>query len=469
MPTWNVAEIVQRTQGVLVWGDTQRQVQGVSTDSRTVPAGALFVALRGEYFDGHQFAATALQRGAGAVLLSDARCVADCQASAATSAGICVADTQEALQALALAQRRQFPGTVVAITGSNGKTTVKEMTAAVLQQRYATCKALGNLNNHIGVPLALLQLEATHQVAVLELGMNHLGEIRRLCELALPHIGVITNIGLAHVGYVGSIEHIQQAKGELIEALDASSVAIVNADDPRALALGRQAPGRLLTFGQGSEADIHGWVRADRGLEGVLCTIVLNDTAYEVALPVLGAHQVLNALAAAAVGVAMHVPAADIVAGLQSYHGMYGRMMVRRGAGDVTLIDDTYNASPQSMRAALQCLGHTRVAGRRVAVLGDMLELGDRGPALHKEVGVLVAQSGVQELITFGPLAQHIAQGAQGAGMSTTCIHTTTQLEDAVALLRSLRRAGDVMLLKGSRGMAMERLVQALVEPEGDG
>jgi UDP-N-acetylmuramoyl-tripeptide--D-alanyl-D-alanine ligase len=469
MPTWSVADIVQRTQGVLVWGDPQRQVQGVSTDSRTVPAGALFVALRGEYFDGHQFAATALQRGAAAVLLSDARCVADCQASAATSAGICVADTQEALQALALAQRHQFAGTVVAITGSNGKTTVKEMTAAVLQQRYTTCKALGNLNNHIGVPLALLQLEATHQVAVLELGMNHLGEIRRLCELALPHIGVITNIGLAHVGYVGSIERIQQAKGELIEALDAASVAIVNADDPRALALGQHAPGRLLTFGQGAEADIRGWVRADRGLEGVLCTIVLDDTTYEVALPVLGAHQVLNALAAAAVGVAMRVPAAEIIAGLQSYHGMYGRMMVRRGAGGVTLIDDTYNASPQSMRAALQCLGHTRVAGRRLAVLGDMLELGDRGLALHEEVGVLVAQSGVQELITFGPLAQHIAQGAQDAGMNIACIYTTTQPEDAVALLRSLRRAGDVMLLKGSRGMAMERLVQALVEPEGDG
>ena len=165
----------------------------------------------------------------------------------------------------------------------------------------------------------------------------------------------------------------------------------------------------------------------------------------------------------------MHVPAADIVAGLQSYHGMYGRMMVRRGAGGVTLIDDTYNASPQSMQAALQCLGHTRVGGRRLAVLGDMLELGDRGPSLHEEVGVLVAQSGVQELITFGPLAQYIAQGAQGAGMRTACVHTTTQLEDAIALLRSLRRAGDVMLLKGSRGMAMERLVQALVEPEGDG
>src|SRR5947209_15012609 len=346
MPTWSVAEIVQRTQGVLVWGDAQRQVQGVSTDSRTVPARGLFVALRGEYFDGHQFIATALQRGAAAVLLSDVRDVVDYQASAATSAGIRVADTQEALQALALAQRHQFPGTVVAITGSNGKTTVKEMTAAVLQQRYATYKALGNLNNHIGVPLALLQIEATHQVAVLELGMNHLGEIRHLCEMALPHIGVITNIGLAHVGYLGSIERIQQAKGELIEALDTSGVAIVNADDPRALALGHQAPGRVLTFGQGPQADVRGWVREDRGLDGIVCTLRLDDTAYEVALPLPGAHQVMNALAAAAVGVVMQVPAAAIVAGLQSYRGLYGRMAVKRGQDGVILIDDTYNASP---------------------------------------------------------------------------------------------------------------------------
>jgi UDP-N-acetylmuramoyl-tripeptide--D-alanyl-D-alanine ligase len=441
----------------------------VSTDSRTVRAGELFVALPGEHFDGHQFIATALQRGAAAIMLSDMRCVAPNQVIAATSAGMLVADSQGALQECALAQRRQFSGTVIAITGSNGKTTVKEMTAAVLQQCYATYKAPGNLNNHIGVPLALLQLEATHQVAVLELGMNHLGEIRRLCEIALPHIGIIANIGLAHVGYVGSIERIQQAKGELIAALDTSSIAIVNADDSRALALGRQAPGRLLTFGQGREADIRGWVREDRGLEGILCTLVLHDTACEVALPVLGSHQLMNALAAAAVGVVMHVPAADIVTGLQSYHGMYGRMGVKRGQDDVTLIDDTYNASPQSMQAALQCLAHTRVAGRRLAVLGDMLELGDSAPMLHEEVGVLVAQSGVQQLITFGPLAQHIAHGAQRSGMTTACIHMTTQPEDAVALLQSLRRPGDVILLKGSRGMAMERLVHALAEHEGSG
>jgi UDP-N-acetylmuramoyl-tripeptide--D-alanyl-D-alanine ligase len=434
-----------------------------------VHAGELFIALQGEHFDGHRFAATALQHGATAVLLSDAQCVAPPSVTAATSAGILVADTCRALQELALAHRQQFPGTVVAITGSNGKTTVKEMTAAVLQHRYTTYKAHGNLNNHIGVPLALLQIEATHQVAVLELGMNHLGEIRHLCEMALPHIGVITNIGLAHVGYLGSIERIQQAKGELIEALDTSGVAIVNADDPRALALGHQAPGRVLTFGQGPQADVRGWVREDRGLDGIVCTLRLDDTAYEVALPLPGAHQVMNALAAAAVGVVMQVPAAAIVAGLQSYRGLYGRMAVKRGQDGVILIDDTYNASPQSMRAALQCLAQTRVVGRRLAVLGDMLELGDQAPPLHAEVGMLVAQSGVHQLMTFGPLAQYIAQGAQHAGMAVACIHMTTQPEDAVTRLRSLLRPGDVILLKGSRGMAMERLVDALAEQQGGG
>lgn len=469
MPRWSVTEILQRTRGTLLWGEPQRQVCGVSTDSRTVHAGELFVALQGEHFDGHRFVATALQHGAAAVLLSDTQCAASQNVTAATAAGILVSDTHRALQDLVLAHRQQFPGTVVAITGSNGKTTVKEMTAAVLQQHYATYKAHGNLNNHLGVPLALLQLEATHEVAVLELGMNHLGEIRRLCEMALPHLGVITNIGLAHVGYLGSIERIQQAKGELIEALDAASVAIVNADDPRALALGQQAPGRLLTFGQDPQADVRGWVQEDRGLEGVRCTLVLHDAAYEGALALPGAYQVMNALAAAAVGIAMQVPAAAIMAGLQHYRGMYGRMAVKRGQDGVVLLDDTYNASPQSMRVALQCLAQTPVTGRRLAVLGDMLELGEQAPPLHAEVGRLVAQSGVQQLMTFGPLAHYIAQGAQHAGMAAACIHVTTHPEDAVSRLRALLRPGDVILLKGSRGMAMERLVDALAEQQGGG
>jgi UDP-N-acetylmuramoyl-tripeptide--D-alanyl-D-alanine ligase len=259
----------------------------------------------------------------------------------AQPAVILVPDTLVALHDMAVAQRRRFQGTVIAITGSNGKTTVKEMTAAVLQTRYRTFKAYGNLNNHIGLPLTLLRMALAHDIAVFELGMNHLGEIRQLSAMVQPHIGVITNIGLAHVGYLGSIEGIQQAKGELLEALPAAGIAIVNADDPRALALGRRAPGRVLTFGQDVTADVYGQLREDLGLAGIQCDLRLAGQHWGVTLATPGAHNLMNALAAAAVGTVLQVPAADIVAGLQAHRGMYGRLAVRRGRGAVTLIDDT--------------------------------------------------------------------------------------------------------------------------------
>lgn len=471
MPAWTLAAIAQHTHGSLLQGESAARVQGISTDSRTVQDGQLFLALRGDHFDGHQFLAMALARGATALLISEAGALSQALSTrdGAAPAIIQVPDTQQALQDLALAHRQQFAGTIVAITGSSGKTTVKEMTAAVLQTRLRTLKSPGNLNNHLGVPLALLGLEDTHQVAVLEMGMNHLGEIQRLCDIALPHIGVITNIGLAHVGHLGSIERVQQAKGELIDSLDVASVAIVNADDPRALALGMRAPGRVMTFGQSPEADIRGWIHEDRGLQGTQCVLQLHEHPWHVTLAVPGAHQLMNALAAAAVGVALELDPEEIVAGLHTYRGMYGRMHVRHGQHGVTLIDDTYNANPQSMQAALHCLAHTPVAGQRVAVLGDMLELGVTAPALHEDIGTLVAQSAIDQLITVGPLAHHIAHGAQRAGMMTRHIHAIPTQEEALAVLQALVRPGDVILLKGSRGMALERLVQALAAEEGTG
>ena len=221
MHVWHVADIVAATHGTLLRGDAQRRVQGVSTDSRSVGVGEVFVALQGERFDGHRFVAAALRQGAAAVLVSQMPTLPTSAAGADedTGAVILVPDTLAALQALAQAHRQRFSGSVVAITGSNGKTTVKEMTAAVLQTRFATYKASGNLNNHIGLPLTFLRMDLTHEVAVVEMGMNHLGEIRRLCEIVRPHIGVLTNIALAHVGYLGSLARIQQAKGELIDAL----------------------------------------------------------------------------------------------------------------------------------------------------------------------------------------------------------------------------------------------------------
>src|SRR5262245_46526961 len=304
MHAWQIIDLLQDTHGTLWHGNATQHVCGISIDSRTLQAGELFVALRGERFDGHQFVYEALRKGAAAILLSDTHVLpTPLDASAPTLPTVIqVSDTLVALQELARAHRRRFRGTVVTITGSNGKTTVKEMTAAVLQMRYSTFKAYGNLNNHIGLPLTLLRMALTHEMAVFELGMNHLGEIRQLGAIVQPHIGVITNIGLAHVGYLGSIECIQQAKGELFDTLEPGGVAIVNADDPRTLALGKRAPGPVVTFGQRAEADVRGWLREDCGLHGLRCELLLAGGCWEVCLSTPGAHNLQNALAAAAVG-----------------------------------------------------------------------------------------------------------------------------------------------------------------------
>lgn len=468
MPSWCIAEILQHTHGTLVCGQARQHIDGVSTDSRTIQPGELFVALPGEHFDGHHYVATAFQRGATAALVSYVpEWPQLCPQRESTPAVVLVADTQAALQTLALEHRRRFHGTVIAITGSNGKTTVKEMTAAVLARRFATHKAPGNLNNHLGVPLALLGMELTQQVAVLELGMNHLGEIRHLCSIAQPHMGVITNIGLAHVGYLGSIERIQQAKGELLEALPPSGLAIVNADDPRALALGRQATARLLTFGRHPEANVRGDVQEDRGVHGIRCRLTLHGKNWQVPLSLPGSHQLMNALAAAAVGMALHVPAEQIVAALTNYRGLYGRLTIRHGRADVVIIDDTYNANPNSMQVALQILADAAGEGRHIAVLGDMLELGSAAPALHEALGTNVAHSGVQYLITLGPLGHHTAHGACQAGLAASRIHTTMMPQEALSILTSIMQPHDVILFKGSRGMAMEHLVRALATEEG--
>jgi UDP-N-acetylmuramoyl-tripeptide--D-alanyl-D-alanine ligase len=467
MRSWQVADIVQATRGTLLRGEAGRAVGEVRTDSRTLQPGELFVALRGERFDGHQFVDDAVRRGAAAVVISDAgTTLGDIDASSA--AVVLVQDTLTALQDLARVYRGQLSGTIVAITGSNGKTTVKEMTAAVLQVRYTTFKAPGNLNNHIGLPLALLRMESTHEVGVFELGMNHLGEIRQLCTIARPHIGVVTNIGLAHVGYLGSIEHIQQAKGELVESLDDSGIAIVNADDPRARALRRWTSARVVTFGETPGTEVRGWLLEDRGLLGIRCRLQIGGRERDVNLALPGRHILSNALAAAAVGLAVQVPLDDIVTGLQAYRGIYGRLMVRRGRHEVTVIDDTYNANPQSMRTAVQVLARAPTAGQRLAVLGDMLELGDAAPILHWEIGTLAAASALQHLIALGPLARYIAEGAQAAGMPASRVHAVDSLQEALALLAAIQRPGDVVLVKGSRGMAMERLVAAMVDEAGE-
>jgi UDP-N-acetylmuramoyl-tripeptide--D-alanyl-D-alanine ligase len=427
---------------------------GVGTDTRHLEAGALFVALRGERFDGHDFLEAARERGAAAALVS-----ADAPPSLPQ---IRVADTRRALGRMAHAWRANFALPVVAVTGSSGKTTVKELVAAILRGEHRVCATQGNLNNDIGVPLTLMRLSAEEDVLVVELGANHAGEIAYLAQLVEPTVGVITNAGAAHLEGFGSVAAVAAAKGELLDHLPRAGTAVLNADDPysgdwRA----RSRAGIVTTFGLGASADCRpvGEPVFDAG--GSRFTLRLPDGAeIDVRLPLLGMHSVLNAAAAAAAAQAVGVPPEGIAAGLgraAAVHGRLDRIVGRRGA---VIIDDSYNANPSSVRAALDTLA--RLPGKRIAVLGDMAELGPDAARLHGETGAY-ARGRCDELVAGGPQAERAAAGI-GAG-ARHC----EDVETAAAALEPLLDRDVTVLVKASRVMQLDRLVAALAAPaEGE-
>ena len=423
---------------------------GVSTDSRQVARGDLFVALRGERFDGHAFVDQALAAGAVAAMVDDADRVARRGASL-----ILVDDTLQGLGRLACAWRARFTPALVGVTGSNGKTTVKEMIAGILRAQAgdeAVLATSGNLNNAIGVPLMLLRLRSHQRYAVIEMGMNHLGEIRYLTKLASPTVAVVTNAGTAHIGEVGSREAIAQAKGEIFEGLR-DGVAVINADDRfadywRGLNDGR----RVIDFGFEQRAAVRG------NLTGTALSVRTPDNAYELRLRVPGAHNAHNALAACAVAYALDTPTAAVVRGLQEYEGSRARLQRRTGAGGCVVIDDTYNANPDSTRAAIAVLAAQ--SGMRILVLGDMGELGSEGPSLHAEIGVEARRAGIDRLFALGPLSAE-ATRAFGAG-ARHCGEVDTLVNELLPMLRP----NVTVLVKGSRFMRMERVVSHLANGE---
>jgi len=423
---------------------------GVTTDSRQVARGDLFVALRGERFDGHTFADQALAAGAVAALVDDPDRVATRGASL-----ILVDDTLQGLGRLACAWRARFALALVGVTGSNGKTTVKEMIAGILRAHAgddAVLATSGNLNNAIGVPLMLLRLRSHHRYAVIEMGMNHLGEIRYLTRLAAPTVALVTNAGTAHIGEVGSREAIAQAKGEIYEGLR-DGIAVINADDRFAGYWGGLNAGRrVIDFGFEQAVAVRG------SLSGAVLSVRTPDAAYEVRLRVPGAHNAHNALAACAVAGALVMPPAAVVRGLQEYEGSRARLQRRAGTGGCLVIDDTYNANPDSMRAAIAVLADR--PGTRFLVLGDMGELGSEGPALHAEVGAEARRAGIERLFALGPLSAESAR-AFGAGA-----HHFTEADALVSELSPLLNAGVTVLVKGSRFMRMERVVSRIADGE---
>jgi UDP-N-acetylmuramoyl-tripeptide--D-alanyl-D-alanine ligase len=374
---------------------------------------------------------------------------------------ISVADTTCALGALATFQRSGSDIPVVAITGSNGKTTTRQMTTQVMSRRFNTLSTLGNFNNEIGLPLTLFNLTAQHQAAVLEVGMNHPGELTRLGAICRPTIGMITNVGPGHLEFLGSLAGVARAKEELIAQIEPSGTAVLNCDDPRVAEMAQRAGRRVLFFGTGPQADVQ--ARSIRQTpEGVAFELILPAGAAEIYLATPGRFMVANALAAAAAGHLAGLSPEDIKAGLESFAPTKGRLKVIATPRGVHIIDDTYNANPASMAAAIDTLKSLRKDRRAFIVVGDMLELGAQSETLHRQLGASAAASGASRLYAFGPHAPAVSDGAAEAGMPVSDIFLGSKEEICADLLRHLS-PGDWVLVKGSRGMAMETVVKGLV------
>jgi len=444
----------------------RKSVRGVSTDSRTTQPGDLFIALRGESFDGHTFVGAAFAAGAVAAMVEEGF-------DASHLAGkplVVVADTTRALGALARQYRDRYDIPFLAVGGSNGKTTTKEMIAKVLEEKYNVLSTEGNMNNHIGVPMTLFRLNRKHEVAVIEIGTNHPGEIAGLCRTLDPTHGVITGIGREHLEFFGSLDGVAEEEGELFKSLScrAGGMAIVSADDPRVRVAAAPVK-RKLTYGfQTRGATVKG---RRVGLDGEgRASFEFRSPAmkrwHRVQLAIPGKHNAANALSAAAAGVVFHVPPVRICSALESCRPV-SRRMESVSFGGVTVLNDTYNANPDSAIAALRTLASLRVRGKKIAVLADMKELGTRALEGHAEVGKEAAALGIDYLLTYGELARHIhaAAGISGA------IHYD-QKNILAEYLAELITPGDAVLVKGSRGMHMEDIITFLKErlhTEGDG
>ena len=443
------------------------EVGNVVTDSRSLAGGDLFVALSGPRFDGHDFVGAALERGAAAAVVSR-QWHSDHPADAAAGAVIVVDEPLLALQSLAHAVRRAVATRVVAITGSAGKTTTKELTAGALQPTYSVVKNKGNLNNHIGLPLSLMQLRTAPEMAVLELGMNRAGEIRTLVGIAEPDVRVWTNVGDAHVGFFASSDAIADAKAEILEAADSSTLLVCSADDARITARRGSFPGRTVTFGESPNASVRAQDVEDRGVDGVRATVVTREGRAVFETPLLGRANLANVLAATAVATESGVPlevVRDRVAGIGPADR---RGVVSRLRGDVVLIDDSYNSSPAALTQALRTLAQERRALGRVAVVGEMLELGDHALALHDECGRIAAGCGLRALFAVGGApARVLAHAAVTAGMSEAAVRYVPTSDAAAPLVAEALRPGDVVLVKGSRGTRCDIVVDRLVLEQG--
>ncbi|MBC8288093.1 MAG: UDP-N-acetylmuramoyl-tripeptide--D-alanyl-D-alanine ligase [Nitrospinae bacterium] len=451
-------------EGRLLQGNPACSFRGVSINSRTVSKGELFVCIKGDRFDGHDFLADVIDKKISGIILSNPEKLPSKPDQAIEKPFVIhVQDTLKALQDLARFQRNRFPFQVVAITGTNGKSTTKEMIASILGTKFKTLKTQGNLNNHIGLPLTLLKREPCHDMGVLELGMSAAGEIKKLAEIAQPDIGVITNISEGHLVKLKSLKDIQSAKGELFDALTEEDTAIVNADDPLVLELARSLRARTVTFGIDQPADVRASEIENRDNLGFQFKVSLFDKTLSVRLPCLGYCNIYNALAALATGYSLGIQEGAMARALENYQRMSQRNEQIRHK-EIDLINDAYNANPRSMTEALRTLGNFKTQGRRIFVIGDMLELGDRSVTAHQKLGEEIAASQTNILVTVGKLASLSAKNARTLAGEKIQILEFTGHQEAAEFLIQETVSGDCVMFKGSRGAAMEKVLQIFME-----
>jgi UDP-N-acetylmuramoyl-tripeptide--D-alanyl-D-alanine ligase len=461
---WTLTDIVAATDGRLLYGAPESRIENVGIDSRTITSTELFIPIRGDRYDAHDFLPEVIEQGVKAVVVAADTDVALPHEKWKGQGVSCVVvdDTTRALGALARFRRRQMEIPVVAITGSNGKTTTRQMTASVMAMRYKTLSTQGNLNNEIGLPLTLLGLERFHQAAVVELGINHFGEMDRLGAICEPTIGMITNVGPAHLEFLKDLEGVRRAKGELLAHVQPQGMVVLNKDDEHVAALAVQSQCRVVYFGTSSQADVRA-ESIDETHDGIRFDLVLPDERVRVQMNTPGRFMVHNALAAAAAGHLSGVGAGEIVRGLESFQPVTGRLHVVKTDKGVNIIDDTYNANPQSMIAAIQTLTAIRRSSRGFIVLGDMLELGDKAEALHHHIGMVAAEAGAARVYAYGDYSGSLIAGARQAGMKDEDLMAGGKQEIAADLIQRFQPE-DWVLVKGSRGMAMETVVNAILQ-----
>ena len=442
----NLADVSARSSSL-----AEEIAQGYSIDSRTVGTGEIFFAVKGDRFDGHDFVQSALEKGAiAAVVRSD-----QVQRYGDKDRLLVVEDALAALQTLATAVRKVWGKPLVGVTGSAGKTTTKEAIAHVLAARFRVLKSEGNFNNHFGLPLMLLKLEPEHDVAVIEMGMSHAGEIAALAKIAQPEIGVVTNVAPVHLEFFDSLAGIARAKYELIESLPANGTGVLNADDEYVSQFGRDFKGRVILYGSAPTADVRAENMQSCGTEGTRFDIVTAGGRETAQLPLVGAHNVLNALAAVSVALARGLRLPEAVAALATLKPADKRGQVLQ-VGNITVINDCYNSNPKALNAMVDALANMK-AGRRIVVAGEMLELGPAGEAMHREAGKHLAEKRIDVLLGVRGLAEAMVEGAREAGTKADFVPTP---EEAGDWLARETRDGDVVLLKASRGVKLEKALE---------